>query len=132
MRDIGLMVYCVQRLWREEVMRSVSILMLAGLLIGCDRAQTAGPATKPAGNAQTSSARIEPANPPTTAPTERAPAVLLVEQKPLTFPPAILQISNHDGQLMATLMSDDPKAAIDDNYHGNSFYLEMPLQMSDL
>ena len=28
-------------------------------------------------------------------------------------------------------MSDDPKSAIDEDYHGNSFYLEMPLDVSD-
>ena len=112
-------------------MKSVPILLLVGLLIGCERAKTAGPASRPAGTAQTSAARIEPAN-PTTAPIERAPSVIVVEQKPLTFPPAILQIRNHDGQLSAILMSDDPKTAIDDNYHGNSFLLELPLELNDL
>ena len=113
-------------------MRTVPILMLVGLLIGCERAQTAGPATKPAGNAQASSAVIQPANPPATAPAEPAPSVVLVDQKPIIFPPAILQIRNRDGQFTAILMSDDPKSAIDENYHGNSFYLEMPLEVTDV
>jgi hypothetical protein len=112
-------------------MRRAAILALVGLLIGCNRAQQAGPATKPAGNAQTSAARIEPAN-PTTAPTERAPTVVMLDQKPLSFPPAILQVRTRDGQFTGILMSDDPKDAIDENYHGNSFLLEMPLQVTDL
>ena len=112
-------------------MRSVPILVLVGLLIGCERAQTAGPATQPAGNAQASSAVIQPANPPATAPAEPVPSVVLVDQKPIAFPPAILQLHNRDGQLTAILMSDDPKSALDENYHGNSFYLEMPLEVTD-
>jgi hypothetical protein len=111
-------------------MRTCPILVLVGLLIGCDRAQTAGPATQPAGNAQTSAAVIQPAS-PTTAPAEPIPAVVWVDQKSLTFPPAILQLRTRDAQLTAILMSDDPKSAIDDNYHGNSFYLEMPLGLND-
>src|SRR2546429_3985063 len=113
-------------------MRRFPLIALAGLLVGCARAQTAGPATQPAGNPQASSARMVPANPPATAPSERAPSVVLIDQKPYTFPPAILQVRNRDGQLSAVLMSDDPKDAIDDNYRGNSFYLEMPLEITEL
>jgi hypothetical protein len=111
-------------------MRSLPIVVMVGLFVGCNRAQTAGPASQPTGSAQTSAARIQPAN-PTTEPAERIPAVVVVDSKPLSFPPGILQLRARDGQLSAILMSDDPKAAIDDNYHGNSFYLEMPLEVQD-
>src|SRR5207248_1810677 len=113
-------------------MRRFPLIALVALVIGCDRAQTAGPATQPAGNPQASAARIAAANPPATAPAQRAPSVVLVDQKPYTFPPAILQVRERDGQLSAVLMSDDPKDAIDDNYRGNSFYLEMPLEITEL
>jgi hypothetical protein len=109
----------------------VALGLSAGLLAGCARSQPASPTSKPAGNAQVSSATIPPANPPTTAPIVRAPATILINQKPLVFPPAVLQIRNRDGQLMAVLMSDDPKDAINEDYHGNSFYLEMPLELTD-
>jgi hypothetical protein len=59
----------------------------------------------------------------------------VIDQKPVSFPPAVLRTRVHDGQLIAVLMSDDPKDAVDDNYHGNSFYLEMPMdgaEMKDL
>ena len=111
-------------------MRFFPILLL-GVMIGCDRGQQAGPASQPAGNPQPSAAHIEPANTPTTGPIERDPAVVMIDQKPITFPPAILRVRNRDGQLTAVLMSDDPKQAIDDNYHGNSFYFELPLDVSD-
>src|SRR4051794_29023465 len=113
-------------------MRRLPLIALVALLVGCDRAQTAGPATQPAGTAQASAARIASANSPTTAPAERAPSVVLIDQKTYTFPPAILQVRNRDGQLSAVLMSDDPKDAIDDSYHGNSFYLEMPLEITEV
>src|SRR5581483_11338557 len=112
-------------------MRRVTMLLWVGLVWGCNRPQTAGPTSQPAGTARQSSARIEPANPPATAPAERAPTFVYIEQKQLTFPPAILQVQNRDNQCNAILMSDDPKSAIEDNYHGNSFYLEMPLMVSD-
>lgn len=112
-------------------MRSYLLLTIVLIAAGCERTPTARPATQPTGDAQVSSARIEAANPPATQPVERAPSVVLIDQKPRNFPPAILQLRNRDGQLVAVLMSDDPKSAIDDNYHGNSFYLEMPLEISD-
>lgn len=122
---------CLHATASAATLRGFAIGAMIALLVSCDRAQTAGPATQPAGNPQASAARITPAN-PSTAPAERAPSVILVDQKPYTFPSAILQIRNRDGQLSAVLMSDDPKDAIDDNYHGNSFYLEMPLELTDL
>jgi hypothetical protein len=110
---------------------TVSTIVLGAVLLGCDRSQTAGPATQPSGNPQTSAAKIPPATAPATGPVARAPSIVLLDQKPLTFPPAIVQLRTRDGQMMAILMSDDPKDAIDDNYHGNSFYIEMPLDITD-
>ena len=116
-------------------MKRIAQILALGLSVatvaGCSRSQTAGPTSQPTGNAQVSSATIPPAAPPTTAPIVRTPATILIDQKPLPFPPAVLQIRNRDGQLMAVLMSDDPKEAINEDYHGNSFYLEMPLEITD-
>jgi len=120
-----------QNVAEKRVKKTVSTIVLAALLIGCERSQTAGPATQPAGNPQTSAAHIAPATAPTTGPIVRAPSILLIDQKPLTFPPALVQLRSRDGQLTAILMSDDPKDAIEDNYHGNSFYIEMPLEIAD-
>src|SRR5438045_3131982 len=112
-------------------MQKLSLIALMAMLIGCERTPTAGPATKPGAGAQASAARIQAANPPTTGPVVRAPSVILIDQKPYSFPPAILQLRNRDGQVSAILMSDDPKEAINEDYRGNSFYLEMPLQIAD-
>src|SRR5438552_3235994 len=99
---------------------------------GCSHAGAVRAASMLSATGLPHSGQIAPANPPSTAPAERAPSVVLIDQKPYTFPPAILQIRNRDGQLSAVLMSDDPRDAIDDNYHGNSFYLEMPLEITEL
>jgi hypothetical protein len=114
-----------------RVKKTVSTIVLGAALLGCDRSQTAGSATQPSGNPQTSAAHIAPATAPTTGPVARAPSILLLDQKPITFPPAIVQLRTRDGQMMAILMSDDPKDAIEDNYHGTSFYIEMPLDITD-
>jgi hypothetical protein len=100
--------------------------------LGCNRAQTASTATQPSTNAQPSAVTIEPATAPATEPVARAPSVILIDQKPASFPPALLQIRDRDGQLTAILMSDDPKDAINEDYHGNSFYIEMPLEVTDV
>lgn len=113
-------------------MRSFCAIAIFAFAVGCERAQTAGPATQPSGEPQKTSARIEAANAPTTGPVERAPSVVVIDQKPRQFPPAVLQLRNRDGQFTAILMSDDPKAAIEDDFHGNSFFLEMPLEISDV
>jgi hypothetical protein len=108
------------------------VIALVAVMVGCNRAQTAGPTTQQSGTAQTSAATIEPTSAPATEPVVRAPSVILIDQKAYSFPPALLQIRNRDGQLTAILMSDDPKDAINEDYHGNSFYLEMPLEVADV
>ena len=94
---------------------ALPIIAFVGMLIGCDRASSDQRAQKPAGDPQTSSARIEATKAPTTEP-DRAPAVLVIDQNPVSFPPALLRTRVHDGQLIAVLMSDDPKDAIDDKF----------------
>jgi hypothetical protein len=40
-------------------------------------------------------------------------------------------LEQEDDKIVATLYSDDPKEALKPNYTGNSFYLRMPLEISD-
>jgi hypothetical protein len=58
-------------------------------------------------------------------------ALLQVDQKNFSFPPAVLRLSVSKGHVNARLSSDDPPDAIQDNYHGNSFDLIMALNISD-
>jgi hypothetical protein len=94
------------------------ILILFGLVLaGCDDRPTASNpvAHKPS------------PDPEQTATTRSAgpPVVLIVDEQPREFPPARLVVESRNGKTVALLMSDDPKEAIDDDYTGNSYYLEV-------
>lgn len=116
--------------------RIAFILACATVVAGCNRQQATGPATRPAQQPAVVAVQQQPTVKATTGPAttnvSRPPSVVLIDQKRYEFPPAILQIRNKDGQLTATLMSDDPKDAISENYHGNSFYIQMPLETTDI
>ena len=56
---------------------------------------------------------------------------MLVDQERVEFPAAKVRIQQSDGQVNAMLYSDDPKDALDDKYRGNSFYFDMPLNVTE-
>lgn len=57
--------------------------------------------------------------------------VLLIDDRLVEFPAARLHLTRTAEGVSARLYSDDPDEAIRDNYTGNSFYLQMPLAISD-
>ena len=113
---------------RRFVCSGFSIVLLY-FIVGCDRtsvanAPTSAPATE-------SAAAITASAHPTTDPAATQPreAVMTVDGRRVAFPPAKLLLKTKSGQVHATLYSDDPPAAIRDDYAGNSYYLEMPLEI---
>jgi len=107
------------------------------LIVGCDRRPSSSGT-----NATTTPTAQAPANaeqlaqqrqPPTTGPatTQAAPSFIWIDQTPHEFPPCKLVMKNKDDQIAALLYSDDPPNAIDDNYHGNSFYFEMTPEIAE-
>ena len=68
---------------------------------------------------------------PTSAPSSQPAASLEIDGKPVAFPPAKLVITKKAGGLEAILCSDDPPNAIDPGYTGNSFMIEMKLDVDD-
>jgi len=91
------------------------------LLAGCDdrpAAPTTIPVAAPASPPATTS---QPSSQPT-----RPPAVLMIDQQQMEFPPAVLRLRPQDDQLHPILSSDDPKEALNRDYTGNSFYIELP------
>src|SRR3954468_20644064 len=54
-----------------------------------------------------------------------------IDGKSVEFPPAKLVITKKAGGLEAILCSDDPPSAIEPNYMGNSFMIEMKLDIDD-
>jgi hypothetical protein len=106
----------------------VSIVLLAACALSCDRSpQTA--ATTPSTQASHPATSPEPATTQAAAP---VPAVITINQKRYAFPPAIVQLRSRDQKLDAILLSDDPKDAIKPDYHGNSFYIQIPAQATDV
>jgi hypothetical protein len=111
---------------------------------GCERPQEPVPPT----------AEPQPAMPPTPQPpppvlepgeaapgteerepaasTEPSPAYIAIDQARYEFPPAKLRLRSRGNGVSALLMSDDPPAAIRDDYTGNSFYLEIELAVRDV
>jgi hypothetical protein len=99
---------------------------------------TTAPSTGPQAPPVTSAASTEPyteitlAEPPATQPaTEPAQCQLIIGQKQFWFPPAVLHFSSSKGRVSARLITDDPPAAIETGYHGNSFDLIMALDIAD-
>jgi hypothetical protein len=54
-----------------------------------------------------------------------------IDSRPFDFPPARLALRSRDDRIGAVLFSDDPPEAIDDDYAGNSFYLDMTPQLAE-
>jgi hypothetical protein len=121
------------------------IALLAGaLLAGCDRDQTAStsaPTTRPAATAPTTQSAddviIDPSilKPPPQVPLPKSSSFLVhdgVTDRIYDFPAAILRLTKHeDGKYDAVLYSNDPKSALNAGYTGNSFYLQMRLDIDD-
>src|SRR4051812_26870073 len=70
--------------------------------------------------------------PTTEPPANRPRAAMMIDERRYEFPAAILRIKPKNDRLLVLLMSDDPKDALDENYNGNSFYLEMPVEAADV
>jgi hypothetical protein len=112
------------------------VLGVCSVFAGCDRTPTAPQANAPASpTTQPTPAAVQPATRPlTTAPvasTQPATSFVMIDNQRVEFPPAKLSLQSRDGKVHALLMSDDPPAAISQNYTGNSFYIEMTVDDVD-
>lgn len=58
-------------------------------------------------------------------------SVMSIDGDRLAFPGAKLRVAVDDGKVIALLHSDDPRDAINEDYHGNSFYFQMELDAAD-
>ena len=107
-------------------------LVALWLLVGCERRPAAGPSTGGDGDGNSSAAAASPATRPATGPATTAPAevVLTIEGAVEVFPPARLRLDEQDDRVVALLFSDDPPAALNEDYDGNSFYLQLPLDVA--
>lgn len=106
------------------------VLLAVVLAAGCDSRQpksdnsgaSAGPNIAP------STTQPSAATEPTTAPASQPlSSQLFIDDQPVRFPQARLRVSKSNGHVIARLYSNDPKAAINDDYQGNSYDLVMHL-----
>jgi hypothetical protein len=102
---------------QSRVVALIAVSMVA--IVGCDRSSTTS-----TGAPATQKVAIN-SDPTTLATTQSLPAYIWVDDRMFQFPPAKVIVKHKDDQMMALLFSDDPPEAINDNYMGNSFYLEL-------
>ncbi|MEM8875970.1 MAG: hypothetical protein AAGD32_17125 [Planctomycetota bacterium] len=84
----------------------------------------------PTPNQPTSPTAQTPTNDPVTVvpdEPEAFPAMVIIEEQTVEFPPAVLVLREDGDVTTAVLYTDDPKEMLDDDYRGNSFYFEMEL-----
>jgi hypothetical protein len=103
----------------------VAAIVSISITCGCRRQQAAAPPRQPAVVHNIATPSTEPATQP------QASAFIVIDQQAYEFPAARVLFKNKNDQVEAILFSDDPPAAIKDNYSGNSFYLEMTPQLAD-
>jgi hypothetical protein len=112
--------------------RWVGLALSVAMLVGCDRGADPLP---PGGTGSNPSTGASPTTGATTSPATTQAAVeslINIDGNLVLFPAARLRIDEADGKTVARLFSDDPKgAALDENYNGNSFYLQIELDEDD-
>jgi hypothetical protein len=106
------------------------VALTAGLIAGCDNPKAS---TFKPGSASTT----QPTTVPSTQPVSVAPATqpapepatsqLTIDGKVYKFAPAKLLVNKTGNHVIARLYTDDPKSALEDDYKGNNYDLQMRL-----
>jgi len=112
--------------------RWIGILLLVSLLAACDKPKgqaryaVTTTTTRPAASGDPSAA---PAALPTSRPVS---STLLIGDKVVTFPRARVLLQDTQPEVALLLFSDDPREALDPNYAGNRYYLQIKLDIDDI
>ena len=109
----------------------VTIVLVAGWQLGCDSAAPSPVKQAPTTAPTTASVATQPqasAPVPTVAPaTQPATSELLIDGQLYKFPVPKIRAGKSADHVVARLYTDDPKAALDDDYKGNRYDLQMSL-----
>lgn len=107
----------------------IAMLLAAAMPLGCDRNDSQSPPASPKTTVPMTAPATQPVSeaPATEPATQPAVSQLLIDGKMYTFPGAKLRVGSSGGQVVARLYSDDPKAALEDDYKGNHFDIQMKL-----
>jgi hypothetical protein len=109
-------------------------LLAMCLLLGCERpsasdpGKAGGPTTAPA-NPPRLPATTQSATSSTSPATAPLATTITIEGAINEFPPARLRLDEVDGKVHAILYTDDPEEALRNDYEGNSFYFDLPLEI---
>jgi hypothetical protein len=110
-----------------------AIVLVVGLSMGCDSRNTA-PKSSPATNPTTVPSTQPVSSTATTQPVAAAPATqpaysqLIIDGRTYNFPEAKLRVGKSGDHVIARLYTNDPKAALEDDYKGNHFDLQLRLE----
>jgi len=97
-------------------------LLVSGLAVGCD---DGGKSATPVGGAAAQPAATQPAS--TQPTTQESASHLMIDGRLVQFPPARLRVTKVGDQVTARLYTNDPKAALADDYTGNGYDIVMKL-----
>jgi hypothetical protein len=107
----------------------IVIVLAGGLHIGCDSGTPSAVKPVPTTAPTTAPSTTQPsasADAPTLAPaTQPATSELMINGQLYKFPVAKLRAEKFADHAVARLYTDDPKAALDDDYKGNRYDLQM-------
>lgn len=107
----------------------IAILLLAAIQFGCYERKSPATPPSPTNTAPTTAPATQPvALAPTSQPaTQPAFSQISIDGQMYTFPGAKIRVVQSGSHVVARLYSDDPKAALDDDYKGNHYDLQMRL-----
>lgn len=108
----------------------IAIVVATSLHLSCDRPKPVSTPSPPPATAPATLPTTEPvAQTPTTQPAATQPAFsqLTIDGRPYTFPDARLRVGMAGSHVVARLYTNDPKAALDDDYKGNHYDVQMRL-----
>jgi hypothetical protein len=124
---------------RDAVVGPVVVaLFVLALGAGCDKGSSSSSSSSRSASSPPVAVNVAPATEPmaaiaapATVPATQPMATLDIGGNAVEFPPAKLVITKKSGGIDAILCSDDPPNAIQSNYAGNSFMIEMKLDIED-
>ena len=119
---------------RYSTRLSLCAMATAALVLGggCDGEGSEPSAMVMQPGQSTTRPAVDQAEPPqqSDGESDAAPVYVTIDGVPYTFPPAKLYLKRQGSRVKARLLSDDPPAAVAQDWSGDSFYFEMDLELA--
>lgn len=107
----------------------IALLLAVSMHLGCDQPKQAAPVSVPATTAPATAPSTQAVSEGATTEPSTQPVVsqLSIDGQMYTFPGAKVRVGTSGSHIVARLYTDDPKAALEDDYKGNHYDLQMRL-----